>query len=262
MGRSFPDDREIVNVRGINWALRRGQLIDDAILSGAWEPCSTAVVEKVVGPGMVCLDVGANIGYYTMLLARQVGPTGRVYAAESSADACEVVLRNARINGFQQVLLYSCHVLGDEDLGPRGAGTFFNYSWPPADVDQRGNLVATVRADTILRGIDRLDFVKIDVDGWERKVLAGMSDLLSRLRPMILLEVCDYTLRSAHGKAGDPSYAYGTETREMLSWLQGLGYRFHYEETLAPVSSIEEVLSRFDLAACSTNLLCMGAKHA
>lgn len=214
------------------------------------------MTEHVVKPGMVCLDVGANMGYYTMLLAKLAGPTGRVYAAETSIDACEVILRQARVNGFQQVFLFAGFALSDQDL-PGTSGLFFNYSWPPAAVDQRGNLAVTAKADTLLRGVDRLDFVKIDVDGWERKVLAGSWELLARFHPALLLEVCDYTLQAACGMSGKPEYPYGREVRAMLGDLRDLGYQFFWEEDLKPVASIETVLTRFNLAACSTNLLCL-----
>lgn len=107
-------------------------------------------------------------------------------------------------------------------------------------------------------GLDRLDFIKVDVDGYEARLLRGAAETLRRFRPSMIIEVCEYTLRGAAGlgylsREADPDY--GAAVRAMLSDLVALGYRFLWEEDLSAVVNIDDVTARFDLSARSINLV-------
>lgn len=238
-----------------NWLLDPGQLIDQSILHGAWEPMSTAVVARTVKPGMVAYDIGANIGYYTLLLSALVGSGGRVFAFEPMPEPFKVLCKHVDLNQLGNVSLAQLACSNTKT----GARKLFNYSWPPGRCSQEP-------ADVLERQLDDLglpwpDFIKIDVDGYELKVLEGGLTMLSAYHPILLLEVCDYTLRDAFG--ADPAhYPYGQQVRKMLGLLMEMGYSFQYEEDLSPATSIDEVLRRYDLSKISTNLLCVPSANS
>ena len=188
-----------------------------------------------------------------MLLSYLVGPPGRVTAFEPMEEAHSIAQKHADLN---------CHAdtevlrLALSDVDRPAADGFFNYSWHrDAGCDQERCTFAEIRLDTHLQYTERaVDFIKIDVDGYEFKLLRGAERVLINNQPILLLEVCDYTLRQALGPYQD-DYVQNSQSREMLQYLQGLGYSFYREETDEPVS-IEDALVLADLSRSSINLLC------
>ena len=77
------------------------------IHAGCFEPFQTELVVNEVRPGDVAIDLGAHIGYYTLLLARLVGPTGRVLAFEPDPDNFALLSRNVEMNGYANVELFN-----------------------------------------------------------------------------------------------------------------------------------------------------------
>lgn len=240
MTTPFRAARKEHTIDGLRYLLDKRQCIDQTLIDhGLWETWSTNACKALVQSGMTVLDVGANIGYYTMLFSRLVGPTGRVYAFEPMEDALAVLREHLVLNRIQNAagLLVA---LGDED---RAGEATFNYSWvgPGIDVAQSHNRAQFQRLDTVVRdlGIGRVDFVKVDTDGYERKFLAGAEDTLRRFRPAMIIEVCGYTLRREAGKppcSGPSAPEYGEEVLEMLRWVVGLGYELLNEQNMQPTT--------------------------
>ncbi|MDQ3242738.1 MAG: FkbM family methyltransferase [Gemmatimonadota bacterium] len=81
--------------------------VDSLLLSmrGIYEPAETALVQQLVGPGSTVLDIGANIGYYTLQFAELVGASGRVIAFEPDPANFELLARNTQLNGYLNVTL-------------------------------------------------------------------------------------------------------------------------------------------------------------
>jgi FkbM family methyltransferase len=138
---------------------------------------------NTVRPGMVCLDAGANIGYFTVLMAELAGPTGKVYAAEPIPETRRYLQQNIAINGFDATTT----VIGDA-LGAESSQV--NLFVPPGepknalilDADSyqgwEKHTVAVKPIDDL--GLERVDFVKIDVEGAEYAVWRGMQKTLDR----------------------------------------------------------------------------------
>ena len=236
--------------------LDRKQYIDNAILSGGWEPATTAVAEKYVKPGMFVLDVGANIGYYTLLMSRLVGPNGRVVAFEPMHEPARLISWHIEHNDITNAEIVGAAL--DEKDGVHD--TFFNYSWRGQEpVEQHGNQTTFLRLDSWVeaRKIEQLDFIKIDVDGYEARLLRGAGQTLRKFSPTMIIEVCDYSLRTAAG-LGPALFSvpgYGEHVLEMLEGLKRLGYHFLWEEDHSRVEDISEVITRFDLSQRSINLI-------
>lgn len=245
----------------LDMLLDPGQLIDASIINQhLWEPYSTWAVERNVKPGMHCLDIGANIGYYTVLLSKLTGDTGGVYAFEPMAPPCALIQEHCYMN--------SCHNAGVWRIAlSNRSGTehkLFNYSWPPDRCVQQAEQIVLVTLDEWIAkgGAPRVDFIKLDVDGYERRILDGARRTLEAWRPTMLLEVCDYTLRQTDEPSAGPEYVKNTHARSMLESLASIGYLFYKEEDDSRLS-IEDALQIRDLSISSINVICKhnGAEH-
>ena len=188
----FLEGRRTIEAFGLKWEVRDGELIDGCMIRGhAWEPASTSLVQTVVRPGQTVMDIGANIGYYTCLMAKLVGDSGFVLAFEPMDEAYIAMSRNCALNNFTNVRLYR-DGLGDKT---ELMECTFNYSWPenpPAvRVPPLPTRTRVWRLDDFVVEYDeipKLDFIKIDVDGYERRVIEGAKATLLKLRPIMLVE--------------------------------------------------------------------------
>lgn len=164
------------------------------MMEGVWEGWLTVLVTRLVQPGMTVVDVGANHGYYTVLLADLVGETGRVVALEPHPGTAELLKKTLFINGFDsRVELVQAAAVAKEGADLH----FFADPTEPknarvVDESHAGrNGVTTVRAatlDALLTSNERIDFMKIDVEGAEEAAMAGAMGVIERDRPDILLE--------------------------------------------------------------------------
>lgn len=150
---------------------------------GYWEMWVSQAIASYVKPGMSCIDVGANIGYFTLLLSDLVGEQGFVEAFEPQPRLCELLQRSISVNGFgrkAQVLQYAVSdVAGSGTLTehPRlmGSASLASMSGLP-DISRRQVKVVTL--DGLVPRERPIDFVKIDVQGYELRVLRGMKQLI------------------------------------------------------------------------------------
>lgn len=265
MKRSFNSCRKAVVVGGVGWMLDEKLLIDRSIMNGGWELPSTAAVRRVVKSEQTALDIGANIGWYTVILSRIVGPKGRVVAFEPMPEPAEITRRHISMNSLSNASLHEI-ALDDRDHDDE---VTFGYAWPldplKDPVQQNAALVHFRRLDRVADeiGLSHVDFIKIDVDGYEARLLRGADSVLRRDHPVILLEVCDYTLRWAAGKPqvrkGHPEY--GVETRKMIAHLTDIGYRFLDEDTFGPIT-VDGMVQQYDLSNRSINVVAVHATAA
>ncbi len=175
-------------------------------------------VRGFLPPGGVAIDVGANLGEWTMPLARRVGPDGRVLAIEPAPRAAMALGRTLAANALAQVELIRC-ALGDHDgeaelAMPLVTSARADTGTAHIGAAAAGHEVATVtlrRLDALAdeHRLDRLDLVKIDVEGHERLLLDGAAATLARFRPVLVIE-------TGHEGAGD--------RRAICDQLAGLGY--------------------------------------
>ncbi|WP_374448320.1 FkbM family methyltransferase [Stella sp.] len=186
-----------------------------------WSEPELRLLERFLHPGDVFVDVGANVGLYTLKGARIVGPSGRVVAVEPGRDACRVLADNVALNGYRHVTVVPkaladaeavvtlYHVpLGDD---PQAYSLVPGAGQPPGEPVQATTLD---RLAEVLR-LPRIDCIKIDVEGTEAMVLAGARAQLARWRPTVIFEInCPTGTES--GIAPDAAW----------NLLADLGYRF------------------------------------
>jgi FkbM family methyltransferase len=161
------------------------------MLDGYWEIWLTQFFARVVKPDMTVIDVGANFGYYTVLFGDAVGTTGRVIAIEPVPSTAATLRKTIDLNGLTQTTHLVIAAAGDRDdaevhiVVPPGEPKNATVVATPRE----GSIaVPSVTIDRLTRDLDRLDMVKIDAEGAEVSILAGMKDTIARFKPRILLE--------------------------------------------------------------------------
>jgi len=173
-------------------------------VGGCQDPNELAFLAKTLRTGMCFVDAGADQGLYTLLAARLVGPMGTVWAFEPSERERQRLGQNVELNALGDVVRVFPFALADEDgrtdlqiaedehAGHNTLGAFA-YDVQPL----RAETVPLRTLDGVAKehGLDRLDVLKIDVEGAECRVLRGAHGVLRRFRPFILFEVFDAALR-------------------------------------------------------------------
>ena len=164
----------------------------------SYEPHVTKAITEKLKSGMVFVDIGANIGYFSLLAANLIGPDGKVLAFEPYQYNVKLLYLNARINGFENIEINPC-ALADkrslfayDNMASNGVISELN-----ADLDTllSTTLVSSVTIDEVLQNANRMDIIKIDVEGAEYLALSGGNKLLKRHRPIIYSEFAPPSLQ-------------------------------------------------------------------
>jgi len=200
------------------------------------------VLDQLLKPGMVAVDVGANIGEVSLVAANRVGPTGRVIAFEPAPAIADELEAHLRSNGLHAVVdlrrqgladavgrlpLYGSCGQGSSDDPHRGLGSL--HGVPGSDPVIAEVEITTLDAAVQSLGLSRLDLLKVDIEGGELPCLRGARETLQKFLPVVAVEV-----------QAQSSGAAGYRGRDILDHLSPLGYRFYCLEKkgrLRPVSS-------------------------
>ena len=191
-------------LRGYWWLpASRGKVL--RVLRGTYEPEQTAHFVRWVRPGATVIDIGAHVGYYTLLASMLAGESGSVWAFEPEPTNAAFLRRHMYLNNCRNVQVEELAVSNTNGharfLCGKGSGT--------GHLDRTGDMeVRTVRLEDFCaaRGITP-SAIKIDVEGAEAAVLDGAKELILRARPVIFL--------STHGPA---------MRAQCLHWLREAGY--------------------------------------
>ncbi len=178
----------------------------------AYEPHVARVFRELLRPGMRVLDLGANIGYYTMLAAARVGPAGSVIAFEPGPANGALLAASVAANGFGNVALFSCAVA--DSAGVVGLRLDDSNGQIDAAGAPGATLVQAVSLDQLLGPAHPVDLIKLDIEGAEGLALAGMRGLLRAARPIIVTEFSPPALRQVSQ----------IEPADYLARLRELGY--------------------------------------
>ena len=194
---------------------------------GIYDKDMTNFMRAHIREGDVCWDVGTDRGWFSLLMARIVGPKGRVDSFEAFPPNYKNLTRNLAINSYSWVNTYNLAVsarCGSMYFVPPSNKVTKNVGFLN-DCSAVGYLTSTALADTIevstisldkhaeSEGIERLHFVKIDVEGAELSVLEGGCRTISRCRPVIAIEYNRMALARA-----------GTSLKDLDKYLDGLDY--------------------------------------
>lgn len=181
------DRRLLVKTRyGFSIFCDRFDVIGQSIIrDGKWEGLLSRTILAALKPGDMAIDVGANIGYDTMLMSMAVGESGRVVAFEPDLENLERLLENIKQLPHPNVLIQSTGVADQTCVAQISSGKSGNAGTanirPTKQVGTRSLLVG--RIDRILSGLDfqKLALVKIDIEGFEHRAILGMGALLDNV---------------------------------------------------------------------------------
>lgn len=170
----------IVGVPGEEWRLAAYHTF-----RGVLEPGLTRRFRETLRPGMVVVDVGANIGMYTLIAARLIGSSGRVISFEPTPRTFAILKDNIQINGLLETGVVELHSIAIADrIGTARFGVYARNSGHntlfPEGPDATVIEVKTTTLDAALAGVPRVDVIKIDAEGAEPLIWAGMSATLAR----------------------------------------------------------------------------------
>jgi FkbM family methyltransferase len=184
-----------------------------------WEAAETHWITQFVREGDTFVDLGANVGYYTLIASHLVGDEGKVFAFEPDPVNFSILERNVRLNGLKNVVLEQKAVSNEPGtiklfLNPlnKGDHRIFRSEEPRPIVE-----VEAVRLDDYFAGYDKpIDFVKIDTQGAEGVILEGMDGLLRKQEHIVM--AVEYF---PHGLDG-----LGYKGEDVLRFLRGHDFMF------------------------------------
>jgi FkbM family methyltransferase len=212
---------------------------------GEYSPDEARMFQLLLQPGDVVLEVGANIGAHTLSLARAVGPAGLVHAIEPQRSLFQMLCANLALNDLQNV-----HVrqqgLGavQEVLRVSTPVTAAAANFGGISLGRQGEEPVQVMTLDDLR-LDRLDLIKIDVEGMEEAVLRGGTETIRRLRPTLYVE---------NDRVGSSA--------ALIRFVRDLGYRmwWHLPGLYSPRNFRGTPHNIFPTNYVSVNMLCCRAE--
>ena len=219
---ALPQDITRAEVRGMTFDLSLRDDVQRSIYFEVYEPEDVTLVADLVGPGDICLDVGANVGFYALQMARCVGNTGTVHAFEADARVAAMLEKNRDLNGAARVLRIHRKAVSSAD----GEAVFYSSAtersgWGSLvkfdDIAAKEVRVPTIKLDSFLdaEGIRKVAFMKMDIEANEPEALAGATQALRDRRfAHILIEFNGVRL-SERGKSLD----------DMLRIFSDVGYQ-------------------------------------
>jgi len=207
------------------WWLARNDPLSDAVFARTFDGPDVRFLERFLGDATTVIDIGAHLGYYTLLMSSRVGSQGHVLAFEPSPREFRNLKTHIRINSCANVRLENAALAdrsGSMELFlTRPPGTTGNSLRRPQVNCLHSVSVRVLTLDGYLsdKGIQEIDLIKLDAEGAELKILTGAVGLLSRSRrPLILCEI------------NDPIMAlYGWEHRgeDVIKFLETKGFRWY-----------------------------------
>lgn len=220
--------------------------IEYAVLfRGVWEPEVTRLLDRLVRPGDVCLDVGASVGVHALLMAFRAGAAGRVIACEPQPELAARIRANVALNRLTNVTVVES-AISDRD----GTTTFYTYQegefaralsgLTPAEGASRALEVRTLSGSGLAAevALDRLDLIKIDAEGADAVILASLDGLIEKHRPVVIFEH-----RASHWSR------FGASVETTTARLGGLGYRLYVVAADATAPLAGEVPASCELVA-------------
>jgi FkbM family methyltransferase len=217
---SFKDGRKFeIGPDDVYWGIYYGL---------GYEPEVTNILSKLIKPKDIILDIGTNFGWYTTLFAKIVGTEGKIHSFEPSPTTCEKLQKNIQLNQCENLVAVNRYAVSDRE-GSTKIHVFTKRSHACASLSTLGEEdyeafdtpLTTVNRYIMDAGIDRVGFLKIDVEGSELDVLKGASNLLSSASaPPMMIEIND-----------DTSKSFGYGARQIWEQLSSYGYDHFYAMT-------------------------------
>lgn len=222
------EKKTITTVDGITFDLDLSELIDVCLYVNRFEKDVTSAINAICQEKWVVLDIGANIGAHTLRFASLVGDNGGVFAFEPMGYAFQKLQRNVRLNQFCNIKIFQL-ALSNQNLPQQNISYRASWKTDNSRTDE-SSTVDFIRLDDWFKNqtINRLDFIKIDVDGNEYSVFDGAREVLEKYKPAMIAEV--------------GAYHFSDSLSNPWEILENLGYRFWDVHTRNEYRSLPEML--------------------
>ena len=192
-------------------------------LFGVFEPQEAKWFYRTVKTGMTIIDVGANIGQYTLLAADRVKDSGKVISFEPAQENFEILQRNVHLNKFDDRVKIIKSAVGSTIgtcefvLTSDGGSNFISQNSSNGSMSKRV-IVPCLTLDSFIscQNFEKIDLIKIDAEGADFEVIKGARKMLEKYHPILFVEFAERVLKK-----------FETTPREMLNFLQQLGYEAH-----------------------------------
>jgi FkbM family methyltransferase len=244
------ENRSVVikKIENINFELDLKEVIDSAMYyAGTREPGTSQALKKLCKRGHVVFDIGANVGSHSLPIASYVGDAGKVYAFEPVPWAINKLRRNIELNKFNNLVVESIAL---SDLNEKEVEMEFRASFKigsESGVGRDGKISkdwwsecdrVKVRMETLdsyvsSHQIDRLDLIKLDVDGFEGKVIRGALETLDRFKPILIMEIAPAWIEMR-----------GDKMIDILREIEQLGYVFYSEIDFEPLKNLPQLVEK------------------
>ncbi len=218
-----------------------------------YEEESTNFVKKIIKKGDVVVDVGANIGYYTLLFAKLVGQNGKVYAFEPESANFSLLRKNIVVNSYQNVKLVNKAVSSITGRTKLFISNDNKGSHSIVDKNNKKDVIEidSVRLDDFFHETkEEVDFIKLDIEGAEIEAINGMISLLKKNSNVIIMtEFTPFMLKKS-----------GFEPEKYLELLKDLDFKIYLLEKkmkkIIPIN-IDEFIKKFTPEKrININLIC------
>ena len=215
--------------------------------NGVYEPEETKLIKSLVKPDMVCLDIGANIGYFTVLMAKQCK---LVWAYEPEPSNYQLLRKNIMLN--QTFNIYVNHVALTEKSGQAilhlSAASHGMHRMFPSGLCNSSTVVRTQRFDEAWNNLDNfnIDFVKIDIEGSELGALKGMKSMLEKCMPTMVMEYHPPSI-----------IEYGANPLDVYNFMKDLGYSIRLVPDNDKEITYEKLFEETNNIRGGQNVLCL-----
>lgn len=221
-------------------------------INGVYEELETDIVKKEVKPGDIILDIGANIGYYTLIFAKLVGKNGKVFAFEPEPLNFELLQKNVKMNNYDNVIFEQkaiSNVNGTIKLYISKIRTGMHRIYKSKHTTENFVNVPMIKLDEYLKKNDylkKINFIKIDIEGSEFGALQGLKNTLKNNNLKILIEFIPDSIRE-----------FGDEPQDLIKLLKSYKFKFFctddQNKKIVQINDYDEIITKFPNG---TNLFC------
>ena len=196
-------------------------VVRELLLSGEFEPLQSRLIGELLPPAGVFLDIGANIGYFSILASKIVGSQGTVYAFEPVPTTYECLLRNLVLNNATNVIAMNDACFSNSGEMKMSCRDDSGKSCLSRGDSHDSDVTVSVTVTTLdrfleTRKLKRVDLIKIDTEGADVEVIVGAKQLIRKFRPPILLEI-------------DHLDRFSVEIEDLLAFMNQFNYSTHEE---------------------------------
>ena len=240
-------------IQGSKMYLDPGDSLDLSI-NGVYGELDTKIIRDNIKEGDIVIDVGANIGYYTLIFAQLVGSSGKVFAFEPEPKNFEILKKNIEINNYQ-------NIVAEQKIVSDKSGIVKLFIAEHGIVGHRINQqkssqkfieVESIILDNYIKKLNldsKINFIKIDVEGSEPKVLEGAKGIMQKSNQLKIFT--EFNRESVK--------EYGVEPKEMIDLLYRNGFKIYlpnYKENKINLTNVNELLTSKETLLENINLLC------